>query len=169
MSLLKPFRFSPLRLRRERTGALGKQKSTTGKSFLFGAVRKGRSSSQIGKHWQNKPAVIVYRDGRERCNPGTPEGCAEYAWRKILLWVRQYCPDVDASLCCVCRLPITLKACTFEHEAGRGGGKIDERLWNPETHKPINGVSHLWCNLNRGSSRSPIFHGCNYSFDVRGF
>lgn len=119
--------------------------------------QRKRTSQSVGRHWFNKPAVI-YRSEREICNPATPEGKAEYKWRILLMWVRQ------EGLCCDCREPLRLKEATFEHENGRGGGKRDDRIAIYIEGKFIrhqNGAAHLWCNSQRGSRRTPIWHGNN--------
>ena len=94
-------------------------------------------------------------DGREICNRATPEGRAEYEYRKILLWIRQ------DGVCCNCKRRLKLKFATFEHERLRGRD-IDERL-EDERGIPLNGVSHERCNLLRGSRRTEIYHGYNTS------
>lgn len=112
-------------------------------------TRRAANPRRIGKHWKDKPAVII-RKGREICNPATPEGRGEYAWRTFLLWLRQ------DGFCCCCLQKLKLKAATFEHEHQRTKGARDERIWADGL--PMNGASHGWCNLKRGSKRTPIAH-----------
>jgi len=131
---------------------------------------KARSSIRRGpgRHWENKPAVIVYPDGRERCNPGTPEGKAEYLWRKIQMWVRQVHPEINYPVCCHCMRRLPFAQGTFEHEFGRHASRIDERIVNPETGKPQNGLSCWECNSKRGSKRTPIrWYGYNVVKELR--
>lgn len=113
--------------------------------------RRSSKPRRIGKHWENKPAVIETKSGREYCNPGTLEGRAEYAWRTFVLWIRQ------ERHCCICCEYLSLKDATFEHEDSRTKARKDERLWRDDG-EPMNGVSHMWCNKLRGSKRTPIFH-----------
>lgn len=99
--------------------------------------------------------------GRERCNLGTAEGRAEYAWRKLLMWIRQ-----DAK-CCNCRQQLRFAEATFEHENLRGKD-IDERIfvWKNGRWIPQNGVAHAECNVKRGSRRLPLWHGSEFVSDV---
>ena len=116
---------------------------------------------RIGKHWLSKPAVII-RGEREICNPATPEGCAEYKWRVLLMWVRQ------EGWCCFreydfCPGRLHLAEATMEHEDKRGGGKHDSRIaiFDDEGRflQPYNGAAHGRCNSIAGSRRLPIWHG----------
>jgi len=106
-----------------------------------------------------KPAVRVFRDGREWCNLLTKEGRDEYARRKRLMWERQ------GKRCCLefwvsgCPGRLALADAVFEHQAGRGsgGGHRDDRIekLDPKTGKmmPFNGVAHAWCNNVKGSRK----------------
>jgi hypothetical protein len=139
------------------------ERGSARKQSPSGSRSKGSIRRGPGKHWLSKPAV-VHRGEREICNPATPEGRAEYAWRKLLLWVRQ------DGICCNCRKPLTLSECTFEHEEERAAGRRDDRLAiieNGQLVRHLNGVSHRHCNRLRGSTKTPIYHGNNYV--VEGF
>lgn len=95
-------------------------------------------------------AVQIGEGGKEVCSD-TLAGQKEYKRRVELMWRRQH------GLCCNCRLPLELSKATFEHENGRGAGKRDDRL--EVNGKPTNGASHEICNGERGSKRTPIWHG----------
>lgn len=121
---------------------------------------KNRLERGPGKRWIGKPDIIVRGDGKEICNPATPGGMFEYAWRVLLMWVRQ------DGRCCNCREELSLSESTFEHEDGRGAGKRDDRIaiFDPKSgrlERHQNGASHGWCNTKRGSRRTPIWHGNN--------
>ena len=106
-----------------------------------------------------KPAVKVFRDGREVCNLLTKEGRDEYQRRKRVMWERQ------GRRCCLegwvagCPGRLKLADAVFEHQAGRGmgGAKRDDRIWkrDAKTGKmvPVNGVAHAWCNSVKGSRK----------------
>lgn len=97
-----------------------------------------------------KEAVKIFRDGREVCNTRTVSGQREYKRRIAAMMKRQ------GGLCCNCQILIVGKP-TFEHENGRGAGKQDDRI--EVDGKPQNGASHWVCNYERGSKRTPIWHG----------
>lgn len=113
-------------------------------------ARRAKKPNRIGSHWKRKPDVIVYADGRERCNPLRLGGKLEYLHRKGAMWNRQ------DGLCCICCKPLAFRDATFEHERGRNAQRIDERIW--VNGLPQNGVSHELCNSERGSKRTPIYH-----------
>lgn len=98
---------------------------------------------------------------REVCNKHTPGGQAEYRSRLVRLHQRQYDPKVEFNRCCVCRLRLELFEATFEHEDGRNPRFIDERIEVvvDGVLKKKNGASHGHCNCQRGSKRTPIWHG----------
>lgn len=129
------------------------------KPQLSGEKKRKSVSRGPGKHWLNKPAVIVRRGGKEICNLATPEGEAEYKWRVMLMWVRQ------DGLCCDCGMPLRLADATFEHQDGRGAGRRDDRIAifddSGRFVKHINGAAHGICNGQRGSRRTEIHHGNN--------
>lgn len=125
-----------------------------------------KTISRVGKHWAGKPDVIVFPDGREVCNPGTAGGCAEYEWRKILMWLRQ------SGRCGICRAPLSLKEATFDHETPRGldGGMRDDRIAIFEDGRFIrhlNSAAHLTCNFVKGSRRLEVHHGSNCVIEVQ--
>lgn len=94
--------------------------------------------------------IKVYPDGREVLNLETQRGLAEYIDRKWKMADRQ------GWICCLsghisnCPGGMAGVEFTFEHESGRGGGKRDDRISLP-TGQIINGASHLYCNLAKGS------------------
>jgi hypothetical protein len=105
-------------------------------------------------------AVRVYRDSREVCitalnHPAGAEGRKEYKRRIAAMHKRQ------KGICCLygfipeCPGKLSLREATFEHEAGRGGGKRDDRIELPDGTW-INGVSHLLCNSTKGSRYIPF-------------
>jgi hypothetical protein len=123
--------------------------------------RRSKSIRSVGKHWLSKPA-IVYRGEREICNPATPEGCAEYKWRTVLMWVRQN------GWCCFrehdfCPGRLHLSEATFEHEGKRTKGQRDDRIALFDTEgrflRHLNGAAHGECNRIAGSRKLPIWHG----------
>ena len=89
----------------------------------------------------DKPAVIIYADGREKCTR-TKAGMAEYRKRREAAWVR------DRGICHLCKQPVSLKECTADHVVprGMGGSTRDDRIRNM---KP----AHMRCNIERGSKR----------------
>lgn len=116
----------------------------------------------ISDRWKDRPDILIYSDGREKCNQETTGGYAEYRFRRFLLWLRQYSPRAKTHLCCNCHSALEYREASFEHEALRGKD-CDERLYN-SYGMPINGASHSFCNKKRGSQRLPIWHG---TLDVR--
>lgn len=130
-----------------------------------GPARPRRKAiARVGKHWKHKAAVIVKRGGREICNPATPEGRAEYFWRKLLMLIRQ------EGFCCNCPYLLRIEDMTFEHENGRGAAKRDDRIALMDDDgrflRHINGVSHADCNQRRGSRRTEIEHGNNTVLEI---
>lgn len=105
--------------------------------------------SRIGKR---KPSLVRI-GGREICNLKTREGQTLYRQRIKSMLFRQ------KGLCCNCKQPLAFEEATFEHEFGRGmgGSKRDDRI--EIDGKRVNGASHLLCNHERGSKRTPIWHG----------
>ncbi|HLW51254.1 MAG TPA: hypothetical protein VKW06_00295 [Candidatus Angelobacter sp.] len=118
-----------------------------------------------GKHWQRKPAVIVFPDRREICNQSKAAGRGEYRFRLFLMWVRQYEPSLDYVRCCNCGLKLHLVDACFEHEHFRTKARRDDRIAifdeDGRFVKHINGASHAHCNSARGSRRTEIWHGSN--------
>ncbi len=100
-----------------------------------------------------KPAVRVFRDGREWCNLLNKEGREEYARRIRVMWERQ------GKRCCLeywvpgCSGRLALADAVFEHQEARGmgGGRRDDRI--EIDGKPYNGAAHAWCNSKKGSTR----------------
>ena len=88
-----------------------------------------------------KPAVKVYRDGREVCSE-TTAGKAEYVRRRRVAWEDQ------KGICSICHLPVSWEEATSDHKnpRGMGGGSRDDRQEN------INAV-HYRCNSEKGSRR----------------
>ena len=98
-----------------------------------------------------RPAVKVYRDGREKCNQLTKAGRDEYARRKHIMWERQ------KKRCCLegfipdCHGRLSLEESVFEHEQGRTSGHRDDRI--EVNGKWQNGAAHPRCNLLKASVR----------------
>ena len=90
---------------------------------------------------QRKPAIKIYRDGREVCNDSR-EGIAEYKRRRDVMWNR------DKGVCCLCLRFCRKEDATFEHLDGRGmgGSRRDDRIAQ-------NGIAHFHCNSLKGSKR----------------
>ena len=99
-------------------------------------------------------AVKVYPDGREVCS-GTPEGMDVYCLRRIEMWERQ------SSTCAICGEWLSSTCITFDHEDGRTSGHKNEKLWRDDG-RPMNAAVHLYCNIQRGSKRTP------YKFQYKG-
>lgn len=97
------------------------------------------------------PIVFVERDGREICNDKTVDGRAEYKSR-----IRQMLRRQNGK-CCDCLKPLALMVATFEHENGRTVARRDDRI--EVDGQRVNGAAHLQCNGERGSKRTPIYHG----------
>lgn len=95
--------------------------------------------------------VRVMEDGREICNMATRHGRNVYTDRILAMHERQ------KGLCCNCLKPLNFWEATFEHEFGRTGGRRDDRI--KADGRRINGASHAICNTERGSKRTPIWHG----------
>lgn len=125
------------------------------------AMPKRKRISAVGKKWFRKPAVIVYPNGREICNPATDEGRAEYKYRTLLMWIRQ------DGWCCFheyefCPGRLKLQDATFEHEGKRTKGQQDDRISYFDAagkEQPLNGAAHGKCNRIAGSRKLPIWHG----------
>lgn len=104
-----------------------------------------------------RPPVKVFPDGREQCDLKTKLGQDDYSRRKRAMWERQKgrCSLMITTLCKLMQGKLPFSECTFEHSAGRGAGKRDDRIekLNPETGKmePINSVACSWCNNEKGS------------------
>lgn len=96
---------------------------------------------------QPKPAVRIYRDGREACQLNTKAGRDEYSQRTRLMWERQ------GKTCRICHKRLALANAVFEHEQGRGfdGSHRDDRI--EVDGKPINGAACIICNTKKGSRR----------------
>lgn len=120
----------------------------------------------VGKHWQSKPWLVKYDDGREICNLSKSAGLGEYRLRIFLMWVRQ------DGWCCNCGYRLKLSEATFEHEDGRTKARRDDRIaiFNEDGHfvRHLNGASHPHCNCKRGSRRTEIFHGDNCYIEKEG-
>jgi hypothetical protein len=139
MKPFKPSRRSKVPTRRRGTGATC-------------SLPRRQPLKKIAKSWMGRPGVKIYPDGRERINRATHDGRVEYRIRTDLMWVRQ------GGLCCNCKKPLgPIEAC-FEHERGRNAKYRDDRIWD-SNRQPINGASHLLCNQERGSRRTPIWKG----------
>lgn len=102
---------------------------------------------------RKRSPLKVFADGREVCNLGNSEGRNLYKSRIKSMLFRQ------KGFCCNCKLQLSLDDATFEHEFGRGmgGSRRDDRI--EINGQRVNGASHLNCNSERGSKRTPIWHG----------
>lgn len=88
-------------------------------------------------------AVRVYADGREVCQD-SKNGWTEYKRRLKVMWLRQ------EGRCCLCKRPLALANCTFEHQRRRGMGAAwrDDRI--EKDGQPWNGAAHWICNSEKG-------------------
>jgi len=86
--------------------------------------------------------------GREVCERNAA-GTREYRSRVQKMWERQ------GGICSLCAMPLRLDEATFDHEFGRGAGgaKRDDRI--EVDGKPLNAAVHFWCNVEKGSKRTP--------------
>ena len=112
----------------------------------------GKALPVIPKPKRFKPergAFKTYPDKREVCYE-TARGREEYNLRRDLMAERQN------GCCCLCGKTMMPWTISFEHEIskGHGGAKADDRI--EANGKWINGVSHGWCNVKRGSTNSPF-------------
>ena len=117
------------------------------------------------KNGRPKPAVRVYRDGREVCDLTTKAGCEEYKRRIEVMRLRQ------EKKCYLCGYFLRRDEATFDHQDGRGhgGGFRDDRIVKPKqiidpltgekktVVVPINGAAHFRCNARKGSIRLDRF------------
>lgn len=102
--------------------------------------------------FQREPWIVdVKPDGREICNDKTVAGREEYKSRVRMMLRRQN------GKCCNCQKPLYVGNATFEHENGRSVARRDDRI--EIDGQPVNGASHLSCNSERGSKRTPIWKG----------
>lgn len=117
-------------------------------------IRKKRSKPRRHRpelFFRRSVSIRVMSDGREVCNLATAEGKRVYRTRVKTMLYRQH------GLCCNCRKPLLLEEATFEHENGRCSGRRDDRI--EANGQRINGASHMLCNHERGSKRTPIYKG----------
>lgn len=110
-----------------------------------------KPSQRQARNWPLK----VLPDGREICNLRTRKGVIEYNQRKHTMWQRQKGICCLSLFCPQCPSELLLEEATFEHEAGRAGGKRDDRVWIVVDGKKrrLNGVAHAFCNVWKGSRR----------------
>jgi 5-methylcytosine-specific restriction endonuclease McrA len=89
-----------------------------------------------------KPAVRVFRDGREVCTD-TKAGWEEYDRRKRVAWEEQ------KRLCSLCGKPLRWADSSIDHKKprGMGAGSRDDRQENVA-------AAHHFCNAARGSKRT---------------
>jgi hypothetical protein len=114
---------------------------------------------------KKKPEPIkVFSDGREKVNLNTAEGRAIYLGRKKIMYLRQdkrcclFGKFTDGFTGCAGQLRdgrISFDMSMFEHEEGRTGGKIDDRIEKMVNGKMkwINGVACPFCNSHKGSRK----------------
>ena len=88
-----------------------------------------------------KPAVKVFRDGREQCTDTKP-GRDEYQRRKRVAWEEQ------KGICPLCKLKLPWGESSIDHKLprGMGAGRRDDRQGNIQ-------AVHWWCNSAKGSKR----------------
>jgi hypothetical protein len=109
-----------------------------------------------------KPAIKVFRDGREACDLLSAEGRTEYRSRVRQMWERQN------HFCCLygyipsCPGRLRWEDATFDHEStrGLGGGLRDDRILIQVKQRDgsvktrwQNGACHPQCNCEKGSRR----------------
>jgi len=100
-----------------------------------------------------KPAVRVFRDGREVCDQTTKAGRDEYERRKFEMRDRQ------KFICPLCNLFLPKSDTTYDHWDGRGhgAGHRDDRIFKPNPRtgelEPYNSAVHWLCNSKKGSRR----------------
>ncbi len=113
-----------------------------------------------------KPAVKVFAGGREVCDQLTKAGRDEYRRRTLEMWERQgsRCALQITDICKQRQGRWTKDEVQFDHAAGRGGGKQDDRIevLDPETGKMKwqNASVCAWCNSVKGSRRIPYIVDC---------
>lgn len=108
----------------------------------------------VSKKWAEKPAVIVYPDGREQCNLVKREGLNLYNQRIAKMVKRKHGRCCLEGICPVCPGRLSLIEATFEHEDGRTSGHRDDRIELPDGTW-INGAAHRRCNQWKGSRYIP--------------
>jgi hypothetical protein len=102
-----------------------------------------------------KPAVKIYKDGREVCNMLTPTGRAEYRRRREEMWHRQgdRCSLQISPQCKAKKGKCAFDLVQFEHSDGRGfnGSHRDDRTF--KDGKNYNSASCPYCNAQKASRR----------------
>jgi recombinational DNA repair ATPase RecF len=106
------------------------------------------------KKKEPKPAVKIYRDGREVCST-TKAGFELYKSRVREMWERQdkKCGLQISDECKARKGRLLISEAQFEHSAGRGlsGAHRDDRIL--KNGKPYNMAVCSFCNLKKGSIR----------------
>jgi hypothetical protein len=101
-----------------------------------------------------KPAVRVFRDGRECCDLTTKAGRDEYKRRLREMWERQgrKCGLQISPQCKARGGRLLVNEATFDHGQcrGMGGAKRTDKIWD-ERGNPISLAVCCYCNCLRGS------------------
>lgn len=101
-----------------------------------------------------RPAVKVFRDGREVCNMLTKAGKDEYHARIHTMWERQgrKCGLMITPQCKVRQGRLPIDQATFEHSQGRGmgGGKRTDAILDSDG-KWMNMAACPFCNIAKAS------------------
>ena len=110
--------------------------------------------------------VKVFSGGREVCDQLSKAGRDEYARRRLAMWERQgrRCALQITDICKQRQRRWPKDEVQYDHEAGRGGGKQDDRIevLDPKTGKMKwqNASVCAWCNSAKGSRRMPYIVDC---------
>lgn len=113
--------------------------------FMF--IRRKAKVKRASLRFEVYGGIRKYSNGREVCQD-TKLGRFVYRNRVLAMLLRQH------FRCCNCGNPLHEDEATFEHENGRTAGKRDDRI--EIDGQRINGASHGFCNVERGSKRTPL-------------
>lgn len=107
-----------------------------------------------------KPAIRIFKDGREVCDLLTKAGRDEYFRRIRAMWERQGRRCSLEGMVKECPGYLSISEATFDHDEGRGhgGGHRDDRIEIPDAKaeggmRKINSACHPLCNSLKGSVR----------------
>lgn len=89
--------------------------------------------------------VTTYPDGSQWCDLRNCKGLIEYKHRTAQMYFRQDC------VCAICGEWMDVTAATFDHEAGRGANRQDDRI--EVDGQWINAALCLPCNGLKGSRK----------------
>lgn len=157
-------RMSEKRLRQEFGGVM--PRSSIARTFAKSPTKKRQKRiPRFKRSSESLSAVKEYADGREVCR-NNEAGRYEYCSRLMCMFVRQWDSEVGYVRCCDCGRRLTWEDATFEHEVprGLGGAWRDDRIAifkHGKFIRSINGAAHLYCNSERGSRRTDLWHGNN--------